>query len=391
MLKISIISKTFRIHDNPFLDSDIYILYIDKKHYGEPQFDFLNQILYLHLKDLQKINIEPFLLSNINSIQTYLENLNESYELFIDHYYPNMILPYKKYRYIPSWTLIDWTDKVNEIKQWFLPEALKNHNVFKKYTHQHKRDIYSSKSKKNKIKYNLPSDFIISPKQKVSIPLPKKDLDIWIQKKLKETDFMNNTQWFKPKTKKTTSIQEENENNISATSKLSPFFSLGVLSPVLAYSFWNRENVIGSGRDQLLFRELFHACAQMPEFWKDTFGKEYNWKKKNINEWNNYIQGNTGRESVDWSMKKLKKEGWIHHLARHCVADYLTRGFLNYHWKYGAEWFKKTLIDHDEAVNRGNWMALSGTAFSSKQRSFYHYNYDTFIIKKTTKKNLKKK
>ncbi len=46
------------------------------------------------------------------------------------------------------------------------------------------------------------------------------------------------------------------------------------------------------------------------------------------------------------------------------------------------DWFKKQLIDHDPAVNRANWMWLSGTAFSSKQRSsIYHYNYNDYLTR----------
>jgi cryptochrome len=88
-------------------------------------------------------------------------------------------------------------------------------------------------------------------------------------------------------------------------------------------------------------------------------------------------------------MRLLKKEGWIHHLARHMVADYLTRGNLEIHWKYGMEWFKITLVDHDDCVNRGNWMWLSGNAFSTKQRSFYHYRPDKYLENRNKKLKIK--
>ena len=92
---------------------------------------------------------------------------------------------------------------------------------------------------------------------------------------------------------------------------------------------------MGSARDQLLFREMFHSCAQMPEFWVDDFGKEYEWKDADSNTWNNYIIGNTGREDVDWAMKQLKKEGWLHHLSKtfssrlsytRCLRNIMGRG-----------------------------------------------------------------
>ena len=91
------------------------------------------------------------------------------------------------------------------------------------------------------------------------------------------------------------------------------------------------------------------------------------------------MNGTTEHEDFNWAMKTLNKDGWIHHLARHLIADYLTRGKLEIHWKYGMKVFQEQLVDHDPSVNRANWMWLSGTAFSAKQRSFYHYSYDNYL------------
>jgi hypothetical protein len=41
-----------------------------------------------------------------------------------------------------------------------------------------------------------------------------------------------------------------------------------------------------------------------------------------------YFQGRTGYPFIDAIMIQLKNEGWIHHLARHAVACFLTRGDL---------------------------------------------------------------
>jgi cryptochrome len=45
----------------------------------------------------------------------------------------------------------------------------------------------------------------------------------------------------------------------------------------------------------------------------------------------------------------------MHHLGRHAVACFLTRGDLWQHWEKGAEYFEEKLIDIDWAVNAGNW------------------------------------
>jgi deoxyribodipyrimidine photolyase len=399
MKKISIISKTFRIHDNPFLDSDVYIIYINKKEYGHNQTIFLHQIIKLHLLDLYNISIIPHVVHSMSDINKILDDISDK-KIYIDDYYPYYKTLPKNAIFVPSWTLFDWTSHIEQIRQWFSPNGLKNHKVFKQFVHKNIRNIYNVKIKKTSPPFAQKELNKVGQCMESIVQLPKNNLDRWIQKKLKNTDYMKNNNWSKPYTCPNTSLKiinnnEKNNKNIDnkhKTSKLSPFIALGVLSPVLAYQFWTGENRMGSSRDQLLFREMFHACGQLPEYWKDKFGDKYTWKTIDKNTWNKYINGNTGKEDVDIMMKQLKNEGWIHHLARHLVADYLTRGTLEYDWKKGMQWFKKTLIDHDEAVNRGNWMWLSGTAFSTKQRTFYHYNPDNYIKNKSkTMKCISKK
>ena len=48
-------------------------------------------------------------------------------------------------------------------------------------------------------------------------------------------------------------------------------------------------------------------------------------------------EGRTGYPWIDAAMTQLREEGWIHHLARHAVACFLTRGDLWQSWERGAE------------------------------------------------------
>lgn len=387
-MKLSIITKTFRIHDNPFLDSDLYVIYINQNEYGFNQLPFLNRVLDLHLKDLNNLGIFPIIIDNLKIITSFIKKNKQKFDIHIDHVNADVKIPFKKYTYYPTWCLIDWTDKVEKIQQWFLPEGLKNHKVFKEFVHKNIRNEYDYPQNIEGTKNfdNLDSNYHYDLEE-TSVPLPDENLDSWILDKLKNTSFMNKDKWFKPDTSPSTSIIDDSDYlpDKYNTSKLSPYIALGVISPLVCYNFYNDENRMGSGRDQFLFREMFHSCSQIPEFWDDNFGKEYDWKSKNKKKWDNFINGTTGHVDVDRSMRQLKKEGWIHHLARHIVADYLTRGKLDIHWKHGMEWFRQTLVDHDKCVNRANWMWLSGTAFSTKQRSFYHYNYDKYIQNKDKK------
>jgi cryptochrome len=65
-------------------------------------------------------------------------------------------------------------------------------------------------------------------------------------------------------------------------------------------------------------------------------------------------------------MRQLRTEGWIHHLGRHAVACFLTRGGCYISWERGAEVFEEWLLDHETACNAGNWQWLSCTAFFSQ-------------------------
>ena len=70
-------------------------------------------------------------------------------------------------------------------------------------------------------------------------------------------------------------------------------------------------------------------------------------------------------------MRQLRQTGWIHHLGRHSVACFLTRGQGYISWERGAEVFDELLLDWDPACNAGNWMWLSCSAFYSMYYRVY--------------------
>lgn len=77
--------------------------------------------------------------------------------------------------------------------------------------------------------------------------------------------------------------------------------------------------------------------------------------EKHLEAWKN---GQTGFPWIDAIMTQLRTEGWIHHLARHSVACFLTRGDLFISWERGAEVFEELLLDYDWSLNVGNWLWL---------------------------------
>eukprot|EP00978_Attheya_sp_CCMP212_P033826 scaffold138559_cov48-Attheya_sp.AAC.2 len=80
-----------------------------------------------------------------------------------------------------------------------------------------------------------------------------------------------------------------------------------------------------------------------------------------------WVNARTGYPFIDAIMTQLKETGFIHHLARHAVACFLTRGDLWQSWEDGAAVFEERLIDADWSLNNFNWQWLSCTAH------FYQY------------------
>ncbi|KAL7626949.1 hypothetical protein AAE478_003724 [Parahypoxylon ruwenzoriense] len=193
-----------------------------------------------------------------------------------------------------------------------------------------------------------------------------------------------------------------------STTLMSPMLHFGALSPRLFY--WRAQDLVekyGKGAStppesltgQLLFRDMYFAAQAAIGFpFVQTLGNEYcrfiPWhlpsKLEPADIDSNAIGGNyhvdspqaekwfkrwktgmTGFPFIDALMRQLCAEGWIHHLGRHMVACFLTRGGCYVHWERGAEVFEEWLIDHEPACNAGNWQWLSCTAFYSQYYRCY--------------------
>lgn len=113
-----------------------------------------------------------------------------------------------------------------------------------------------------------------------------------------------------------------------------------------------------------------HYCRQIP--WGDDDELLEAWKK-----------GETGFPWIDACMAQLRTEGWIHHLGRHAVACFLTRGDLWQSWEKGQLHFEEELLDADYALNGFNWLWLSCSGF------FYQYFrcYSPVVFQKKNDKN----
>lgn len=196
-----------------------------------------------------------------------------------------------------------------------------------------------------------------------------------------ETEALNRMEHYLKKTGWICSFEKPNTspNSIEpSTTVLSPYLKFGCLSSRLFYKRLNEilqkypkhskppVSLVG----QLIWREFYYAAATGVENFDRMRGNsicyQIPWQKneKYLKAW---TYGQTGYPFIDAIMRQLRQEGWIHHLARHAVACFLTRGDLWISWEEGLKVFEELLLDADWALNAGNWMWLSASAF------FYQY------------------
>lgn len=149
-----------------------------------------------------------------------------------------------------------------------------------------------------------------------------------------------------------------------STTVLSPYLKFGALSCRTFY--WRLKEIYAASKahssppvsleGQLLWREFFYANAFAYPNYDRMAGnpvcKQIAWDYNPalIKAWE---EGRTGYPWIDAAMAQLRAEGWLHHLARHAVACFLTRGDLYQSWEHGAKVFDKLLLDSDWAINNG--------------------------------------
>ncbi|XP_002517574.2 (6-4)DNA photolyase isoform X2 [Ricinus communis] len=164
-----------------------------------------------------------------------------------------------------------------------------------------------------------------------------------------------------------------------ATTVLSPYLKFGCLSSRYFYqclqdvykNVGKHTSPPVSLLGQLLWRDFFYTVAfgtpNFDQMKENRICKQIPWNEDDelLSAWR---EARTGYPWIDAIMVQLRKWGWMHHLARHCVACFLTRGDLFVHWEKGRNVFERLLIDSDWAINNGNWLWLSCSSF------FYQYN-----------------
>jgi deoxyribodipyrimidine photo-lyase len=158
--------------------------------------------------------------------------------------------------------------------------------------------------------------------------------------------------------------------SMPATSKLSIYLKNGSLTaPQILSAFdlgkinWKETTGPAHFVKELAWREFYYSILyHRPEVESASFLKHY----ENI-QWENdeslfqhWIAGTTGFPIVDAGMRELAQTGWMHNRVRMIVASFLTKDLL-IDWKWGENYFMKTLLDGDLAPNNGGWQWAAST------------------------------
>lgn len=166
---------------------------------------------------------------------------------------------------------------------------------------------------------------------------------------------------------------ERDRPALDSTSRLSPYWELGVLSPwqavaALAQLSPNFPHGLDKGADtwltELIWREFYlHLMHHIPRlsygqaFLQHTDAMQWRDDDDGFARW---CEGKTGFPLVDAGMRQLAAEGWMHNRVRMIVAHFLVKDLL-IDWRLGEQFFMQNLIDGSFAANNGGWQWSAST------------------------------
>ncbi|MGI9286041.1 MAG: deoxyribodipyrimidine photo-lyase [Pseudomonadales bacterium] len=160
---------------------------------------------------------------------------------------------------------------------------------------------------------------------------------------------------------------------LDTTSRLSPYLSIGVISPRQALNRLLAEQgdaVFASDTgaalwlSELIWREFYrHLSYFYPELSKGASVKpkyeRLHWRNDD-GEFKAWCDGQTGYPIVDAAMRQLNQTGWMHNRLRMISASFLVKD-LQVDWRWGERYFMQQLIDGDYAANNGGWQWCAST------------------------------
>lgn len=179
---------------------------------------------------------------------------------------------------------------------------------------------------------------------------------------------------------------ERDAPELAATSRLSPYLSVGALSPRQVYAALQAARHDRHGRhaaaagsparreasaekfaSELGWREFCHYQRyHYPDLARRNLRPAFDampWRRdgRNLRAWQ---RGLTGYPFVDAGMRELWHTGWMHNRVRMVTASFATKHLL-LDWRAGEQWFWDTLVDADPASNPANWQWVAGSGMDA--------------------------
>ena len=158
-------------------------------------------------------------------------------------------------------------------------------------------------------------------------------------------------------------------NHLGATSRLSPYLAIGMLSPRLCYlkarQKLNSLQGLASEKDimrwisELAWRDFYYdvmvnrADIVKGNAFSTPLDESVAWRY-DLADFESWYQGKTGVPLVDAAMRCLNSTGFMHNRLRMVVAMYLSKNLL-IDWRWGEAYFMQHLVDGDFASNNGGW------------------------------------
>lgn len=126
---------------------------------------------------------------------------------------------------------------------------------------------------------------------------------------------------------------------------------------------------------QLYWRDFYtHLLYHWPELLRrplKAYTQHIPWNRDRAM-FDRWCAGETGVPFVDAGMRELNQTGYMHNRARMVVASFLTKDLLM-PWRWGAQYFARSLTDYDPAVNNGNWQWAASVGTDYRLRIYNPY------------------
>ncbi len=167
------------------------------------------------------------------------------------------------------------------------------------------------------------------------------------------------------------------------SSKLSPWLSLGCLSPRYVYwelqkyehervknesTYWLFFELLWRDYFRFMFKKYGNKFFQLKGFKTKAPEIEILNQQERFTAWK---EGKTGIPFIDANMIELKETGFMSNRGRQNVASFLVKD-LKVNWTWGAEYFESMLIDYCPASNWGNWAYIAGVGNDPREDRYFN-------------------